>query len=123
MIWDIIAGFGAGLIGAMGLGGGAVLLIYLTLFKGASQLAAQGLNLLFFIPIALISVIIYAVKKQIKPKTILLTALFGIGGTPVGVWLSQVLGSGITAKIFGGMLAVGGVCQIVNSFLKKDKNS
>ena len=49
MIWDIIAGLLSGIIGAMGLGGGAVLLIYLSLIKGTDQLKAQGINLLFFI--------------------------------------------------------------------------
>ena len=72
IVFDIIAGFLSGAIGAMGLGGGAVLLIYLALIKEKNQLDAQGENLMFFIPVALLSVIIYAVRKQIKWKIVLL---------------------------------------------------
>ena len=120
MIWDIIAGLLSGIIGAMGLGGGAVLLIYLTLFKDTPQFTAQGINLLFFIPIALFSVIIYAVKKQIKWKPVLIMAATGILGAALGVWLLNVVGSGIAAKIFGGLLTAAGIVQIINSFLKKN---
>jgi hypothetical protein len=68
----ILAGFLSGLIGAMGLGGGAVLIIYLAVFTKTEQLTAQGINLLFFIPVGLLAVIIYALKGQIRWKTVLL---------------------------------------------------
>lgn len=115
----LIAGLLSGVIGAMGLGGGAVLLIYLTVFENAKQLTAQGINLLFFIPIALLSVIIYAVKKQIKWKTVLLLSAGGLVGAAAGVWLSEFIGSDLLGKIFGGLLAVAGAWQIISSFKSK----
>ena len=48
--WAALAGTLSGVIGAMGLGGGGVLIIYLTLFLGMEQGIAQGVNLIFFIP-------------------------------------------------------------------------
>ena len=54
----LLAGLMSGIIGGMGLGGGAVLIIYLTIFQGVEQLQAQGINLLFFIPIASLAPII-----------------------------------------------------------------
>ena len=116
---ELIAGFLSGLIGAMGLGGGAVLLIYLSLFKNTEQLTAQGINLLFFIPIATLSVIIYAVKKQIKWKTVLWLAVSGLAGAAFGVWLSDFMGGDLVSKIFGGGLAAAGIWQVVVSFKKK----
>ena len=47
-IGALLAGLFSGIIGGMGLGGGAVLIIYLTVFKNTEQLRAQGINLLFF---------------------------------------------------------------------------
>ena len=43
--------FGAlsGVIGALGMGGGGVLIIFLSAFAGLDQLKAQGINLLFFL--------------------------------------------------------------------------
>ena len=45
----IIASFVSGLLGAMGIGGGSVLIIYLTTVLSLEQKAAQGINLVFFI--------------------------------------------------------------------------
>ena len=46
-IGALLAGLLSGIIGGMGLGGGAVLIIYLTVFMDIKQLSAQGINLLF----------------------------------------------------------------------------
>ena len=51
-----LASVGAGALAAMGLGGGGVLLLYLSAV-GMQQLMAQGINLLFVIPV--ISYILY----------------------------------------------------------------
>ena len=68
-ITALLAGLFSGIIGGMGMGGGAVLIIYLSLFTDTPQLKAQGINLLFFIPVGLIAIIIYTLKKQIKWKS------------------------------------------------------
>ena len=48
MNWAALAaGLLSGIIGAMGLGGGAVLIIYLSVFTDMPQLKSQGINLLF----------------------------------------------------------------------------
>ena len=54
MIWTVLAGLLSGALGAMGLGGGGVLVIYLTLAAQMEQTTAQGVNLLLFIPCALL---------------------------------------------------------------------
>ncbi len=116
----IIAGFLSGIIGAMGLGGGAVLIIYLAVFTSTEQLCAQGINLLFFLPIGATAVAIYSYKKQIEWKTVLPISIGGILGAVLGILLSSALGGDITAKIFGGLLLILGVKEI---FSKKNKAS
>ena len=114
MNWVItfLAGFLSGLFGAMGLGGGGVLLIYLTLFAGMEQLQAQGVNLLFFIPIGTVATIIYAIKKKIKWKTVLIFATLGIVGSGFGTYISKLLGGTLLSKLFGGALILTGVWQL-----------
>lgn len=112
----LLAGLLSGLIGSMGLGGGAVLIIYLALFTETEQLTAQGINLLFFIPIAAVSVAVYAFKKEIQWKTVLKVASWGLLGTWIGGYLSSYLGGDFTSKIFGGLLVVLGIKEI---FFKK----
>ncbi len=108
----LLAGLLSGILGSMGLGGGGILIIYLSLFTDTKPLAAQGINLLFFIPIGILSLIIYAIKKQIKWKITLKIALFGIIGAIIGILLADILGGNITRKIFGGLLILMGIFEI-----------
>ena len=116
----LLAGLFSGIIGGMGLGGGAVLIIYLSVFKDVEQLKAQGINLLFFIPIALVAVIIYALKKQIKWKLTIPIAIGGILGAAGGFFLTDIIGGNFTAKLFGGFLILLGIKEI---FSKQSKGS
>lgn len=108
----LLAGLFSGIIGAMGLGGGAVLIIYLSVFTDMPQLKSQGINLLFFIPIAIAAVAVYGFKKQIKWKLVLKIATWGLVGTAGGLLFTDLLGGGITAKIFGGMLILIGIGEL-----------
>ena len=115
-IAKIIAGFLSGVIGGMGLGGGAVLLIYLRVFENAEQINAQGINLLFFLPIGLTAVIFYSFKKLIKWKTVLPFAAFGVGGSVGGIFLSKVIGGQYLGKIFAVILIALGINEMIRGF-------
>lgn len=106
------AGLLSGIIGAMGMGGGAVLIIYLTVFADTPQLKAQGINLIFFIPIAVTAVIVYAIKKQIKWKTVLPVCLGGLLGASAGIFIGSAVGGTLLGKAFGGCLIVLGLFEI-----------
>lgn len=119
VIYQIIAGLAAGLIGGMGLGGGTVLLIYLNLFTQNSQLTSQGINLIFFIPVGLTAVIIYAVKKQIKPKMLLLALPFGIAGSLLGSYITSFFNENILRTAFAVFLIFLGLKELFAKRAKK----
>lgn len=48
----VLAGALTGVLSGFGVGGGTLLLIYLTAFAGMPQNQAQGINLLYFLPSA-----------------------------------------------------------------------
>ena len=48
----ILAGALTGILSGFGIGGGTLLLIYMTSFAGVPQNLAQGVNLLYFLPTA-----------------------------------------------------------------------
>lgn len=108
----LLAGLLSGILGSMGLGGGGILIIYLSLFTDVKPLTAQGANLLFFIPIGIVSLIIYSVKKQIKWKVTLKIAIFGILGAIIGIFIADYIGGVITQKIFGGFLCIMGITEL-----------
>ena len=111
-ITALLAGLFSGVLGAMGLGGGAVLIVYLSVFKDTPQLKSQGINLIFFVPIALLAVTVYALKKKIKWKITLPLSIGGILGAFLGVMLTDFLTAAFLAKLFGGFLCILGLKEI-----------
>ena len=115
----IIAGFLSGLIGSMGFGGGGVLIIYLVVFANMPQLQAQGINLIFFVPCAILATIIYTIKKQIDYKQILPVIIGGIIGAIISSFLLQSINTNYLSKAFAIFLIIMGVSSILR--LKKEK--
>lgn len=107
-----LAGLLSGLLGAMGMGGGGVLVIWLTLGEGIEQAPAQGINLLLFIPCAVPALISYSRKKLIDWKILGLCVFTGLAGALCGVWLSALLEPSLLRKIFGAMLLFMGIREL-----------
>ena len=101
------AGLLAGMAGAMGLGGGSVLLLYLTLIAGVSQITAQGINLMFFLPCALASVLFSIKAGLIEKRAALLSIAAGLPGAVAGCLLAELLGGGLRTLFGVYMLALG----------------
>ncbi len=53
-------GIFGGVLGGMGMGGGTLLIPLLTIFCGVEQAAAQGVNLLSFLPMSLLALSVHA---------------------------------------------------------------
>ncbi len=107
-----LAGLLSGIIGAMGLGGGGVLIVYLTFFAGVNQLEAQGINLMFFIPIAVLAVVIYVRRGSIKLRPLIPYVLMGVLGAVLGTYLGSILGEGFLGKLFGAALIILGIKEV-----------
>lgn len=55
-----LCGLAGGIFGGMGMGGGTLLIPLLTLFLGVPQGAAQGVNLLSFLPMSCLALSVHA---------------------------------------------------------------
>lgn len=117
-----IVGFLSGVIGAMGLGGGGVLLIYLTAFASVEQLTAQGINLLFFLPVGLCALIIYTIKRQICWKIVLWMWLGGVFGVALGFFAARFMGGDSLSKLFACFLIIFGISRLFAKSEKEKKN-
>lgn len=106
-----IAGTLSAIIGAMGLGGGGVLLIYFNLFTQTPQTLAQGINLLFFIPSAIVAIIIYIKKKLVNFKLAITFSLLGLAGALAGSYLACFIESCVLSKLFAILLLIMGALQ------------
>lgn len=117
-----IAALLSGLLGSMGFGGGSVLIIYLTLFLSVAQKQAQGINLLFFIPCAIISILLNLKNGLVRLKTGLPVIIGGIFGVAVGSLIVDRLTSPFLGKIFGGFVVLMGVITLFSkTSSKKEK--
>ena len=65
----------AGCLSGLGVGGGTLVVIYLTMFVSLPQKEAQGANLLFYLAAALVCLAVWTVKKKIALKDWLTLAI------------------------------------------------
>ena len=113
MILDIIAGVVSGILGAMGFGGGGVLILYLTLYKDMPQISSQGINLIFFIPSAILAIILHIKNKLIDMG-------YGLIGVVLGFLLLNRLEDRTLRIIFAVMLIAVGAKELFFSKKKED---
>ena len=100
-ILDVIVSFLASALAGTGVGGGGLLVIYLTLARGMGQLAAQGINLSFFISGATSAVPVHIKKRNIDFLAVIFIGAFGIVGAFLGLALAQSISPSLLRKFFG----------------------
>lgn len=111
--------FLTGVFASMGLGGGMVLIVYLTVFASFSQLAAQGINLVFFIPIAIISLVLHTKNKLVEWKKAVPAFLWGTAAVIISAWLANRIEQSLLSKAFGIFLILMGLKEL---FFKSEKH-
>lgn len=107
-----VVGFLTGVLASMGLGGGFVLVVWLTLFEDISQRAAQGINLLFFLPIALLSLILHLKNHLVNKALVKKIALGGIVGAVIGTYGAQLIDNDLLRKLFAVFLLAFGLREM-----------
>ena len=120
---NAVVGIVTGAIASMGLGGGFVLLIWLTLFMDMPQRAAQGINLLFFLPIAVISVIMHLRAGLIDKKLVMSLVPGGIIGAVLGTLGSQLVGNELLRKLYALFLLAFGLRELFRKAPDNEKKS
>ncbi len=116
-----IIGIAAGIISGMGIGGGTILIPALVLFAKPDQHIAQSVNLIFFIPTAIVALIIHIKNKSIDFRMALPITVAGLLGAFAGSIFAVSLSSTALRKWFGVFLLVLGCYEMVRKG-KKDLN-
>lgn len=118
-IMNILIGFFTGILASMGLGGGFILVVWLTMFADVNQKAAQGINLLFFLPIALISLVIHIKNGLIDKSLVKKLAFGGVFGAVIGTFAVQHLSSDFLRILFALFLLGFGIKELFSGGEKK----
>ncbi len=117
MLITLVSGFVAGIAGGMGIGGGAILIPALTLLSGIEQHSAQSTNLIFFIPTAIVALIIHIKNKNIDIKKATVLILSGIAGSFGGSAVANFMEGNALRKMFAVFLIIFGLIEL---FKKKE---
>mgnify|MGYP002617031686 CR=1 FL=1 len=118
-IMNILVGILTGATASMGLGGGFILLVYLSVFTEIPQDIAQGINLLFFLPIALLSLVIHIKNKLTDLKLVGKYLILGLPCAVVGSYVAGITDVAVLRKLFGIFVLYIGINQLYVSFSNK----
>ena len=112
--WFIAALAGAvtGVLSGFGVGGGSLLLIYMTSFAAVPQNLAQGINLLYFLPTAAAALPAHFKNGCVEKKALLPAVLAGLAGTALAAWAATSLDVELLRKCFGGFLLIIGLREL-----------
>lgn len=116
-MFEILIGVISGIISGIGMGGGTILIFILTTFAGIEQHTAQGINIVFFIPTAIASIIINYKNKNIDFKVTKYIIIFGIVGSFIGSIIAINTDVKILRKYFGFFLLLIAIYEIF-TFIK-----
>ena len=119
MAWllPLLAGGVTGVLSAFGIGGGSLLLIYLTSFAALDQHQAQGINLLYFLPAAAAALPSHAKNGLLEQRIILPAVVTDLAAAGLTAWLSNALDTSVLRKLFGLFLLYIGLTEL----FRKDK--
>lgn len=98
---EIIIGIVSGIITSIGMGGGTILIVALTVLQNIPQKVAQSANLFFFIPTSFTAIALNIKNKNINYKVGCRIIIFGIIGSILGAMLSYKIDSQNLKKFFG----------------------
>ena len=110
-----LCGAAGGLLGGMGMGGGTALIPLLTLF-GVDQAAAQGINLLSFLPMAALALSIHAKNGLVKRDGLLFFVLPALLFSVPGALLATCLPSAALERAFGAFLIIRSLFRFRGAF-------
>ncbi len=113
----LIVSFLLSVLSGMGVGGGGLLVIYLSLYERIGQHTAQGINLIFFLAASLSALIVNLKRRRLCPTRLLITAFFGAISACFGAILASKAEVTLLRRLFGGLLILSGAI----SFFRREK--
>ena len=109
---EILIGVLSGIFSGIGMGGGTVLIVLLTIIIGLEQHIAQATNLIYFVPTAISAIIVNYKDKNIDTKLARFISIYGVVGAIVGAIISVNTDVFKLKKIYGIFLAIIAVHEI-----------
>lgn len=110
-----LAGLVCGVISGMGIGGGSILMVWLTAAAGMTQRQAQGINLLYFLPTAAASLCFHTKHRLVDWRLALRAAVCGCATAALSAWVAASIDTALLRRLFGGFLLLVGVRTLLHA--------
>ncbi len=122
MMWlfSLLIGALTGVLSGFGIGGGTLLILWLTLVSDLTQPQAGGINLLYFIFCALPALWGHVKNKLIEKKAVLWCTLSGVPACIAGAILASQIDVTLLRRLFGVFLLFIGFRELFSG-PKKEK--
>ena len=119
-IVNFLVGMATGILSGFGIGGGSLLILYLTTFAGVPQYTAAGINLLYFLFCAPAALISHIRKHLVEKKTALIAIAAGIVTSLAAAYVASLMDISLLRRIFGVFLLYIGVREL---FCRSEKKN
>ena len=113
LILSAAVGLACGIISGFGIGGGSLLMVWMTAAAALDQRTAQGINLLYFIPTSLAALYFHIKNKMIAWDVVVPAVVLGCLTAMCSAWLANTMDTGLLRKLFGGFLLIVGIKEIL----------
>ena len=107
-----MVGLLTGILSGFGVGGGSLLMLYLTMFAGVQQYAAGGINLLYFIACAPAALWSHVKNGLVERPAVLWCTLAGLPVSVAAAFLASWINVGLLRRAFGVLLLYIGVREL-----------
>ena len=109
---DVLIGFITGIISGFGVGGGSLLVLYLTAFRGFKQYTAGGVNLLYFTGCAPAALVTHIREKRVVWQAVWLCLLAGIPLSIASAVIGGMISTDLLRRAFGFVLSYIGIKEL-----------
>ena len=110
---SVLVGAVTGVLSGFGVGGGTLLLIYLTSIAGIAQSTAQGINLLYFLPAAAMALPSHIHNGYVTKQAALPAIGAGLLSAAAAAWIATSIDVELLRKPFGVYLLFSGISLIL----------
>lgn len=111
-VFPILVGTATGVLSGFGVGGGTLLLVYLTAVLNMEQQTAQGINLLYFLPAAALALPAHWRNGYVEKRALLPAVGAGLLCAGGAAWLASGLETDLLRRCFGVFLVFIGWGQL-----------
>ena len=111
--FSLAIGILLGFLSGLGTGGGSLLIIWLTLVLGMPQIQARSINLLFFLPAALVACLFRWKQGRLDFRKFLPAILAGSACSALFTFFSAAWNTDLLQKLFGLLLLFTGLRELL----------